>query len=326
MESNTSRKILCILFSVLILFASSIGLPEKNKNVKAASSTPQNVTIKNSSGAALTDVKPDDQVTVSGTYTADTWVSIKIVDDTKAIVFYDAVKSGSDGSFKDTLKIPENTGKLLTVVTGSGSEVVTSTLNVVKNTSQVKVTGLDLDKCSTKVEIGKTVTLVATVLPQNATDKKVIWSSSDTSVATVDQTGNVKGIKEGKATITATTEDGNISKKCEVKVIIDECFIATAAYGSKFQPSVVLLRHFRDDYLLTNSLGTGFVKFYYRHSPPIANFIAHNVVLKNTVKVLLAPFVGCVYGMYHPICAAAILGVITLTILAKRRQWAYSKL
>jgi hypothetical protein len=41
----------------------------------------------------------------------------------------------------------------------------------------------------------------------------------------------------------------------------DECFIATAAFGSKFTWPVKLLRHFRDQYLLTNSLGTAFVEF-----------------------------------------------------------------
>ncbi|MBP1760936.1 MAG: Ig domain protein group 2 domain protein [Firmicutes bacterium] len=44
----------------------------------------------------------------------------------------------------------------------------------------------------------------------------------------------------------------------------DECFIATAAFGSKFIWPVALLRHFRDQYLLTNDLGKAFVNFYYR--------------------------------------------------------------
>ena len=51
------------------------------------------------------------------------------------------------------------------------------------------------------------------------------------------------------------------------------CFIATAAFGSYLDPNVKALRNFRDDYLLTNSVGTVFVNFYYNTSPSIADFI-----------------------------------------------------
>ena len=69
----------------------------------------------------------------------------------------------------------------------------------------VAVTGVSIDKSVTPtVEVGKTLKLTATVEPEDATDKTVSWSSSNTSVATVDSTGKVKGIAEGTATITAT--------------------------------------------------------------------------------------------------------------------------
>ncbi|KZL92279.1 CFI-box-CTERM domain-containing protein [Clostridium magnum] len=190
----------------------------------------------------------------------------------------------------------------------------------------VNVTGITLDKTNATVQLGKNITLTVTVLPDNATNKNVTWSSSNSDVATVDQTGKVTAVKEGKATITATTEDGNITKQCEVTVIIDECFIATAAYGSKFQPSVQLLRHFRDDYLLTNNIGSAFVKFYYKNSPPIANFIAHNEVLKTTVRAFLTPFVAAVYGLYHPIVACMALVLICMLVLVKRKYKFHNKL
>ena len=190
----------------------------------------------------------------------------------------------------------------------------------------VNVTGITLDKTNATVQLCKNITLTVTVLPDNATNKNVTWSSSNSDVATVDQTGKVTAVKEGKATITATTEDGNITKQCEVTVVIDECFIATAAYGSKFQPSVQLLRHFRDDYLLTNNIGSAFVKFYYKNSPPIANFIAHNEVLKTTVRAFLTPFVAAVYGLYHPIVACMALVLICMLVLVKRKYKFHSKL
>ena len=54
---------------------------------------------------------------------------------------------------------------------------------------------------------------------------------------------------------------------------VDECFIATAAFGSQLTWPVALLRHFRDQYLLTNFWGLSFVRFYYKNSPPIAAVI-----------------------------------------------------
>ena len=52
------------------------------------------------------------------------------------------------------------------------------------------------------------------------------------------------------------------------------CFIATAAFGSKFEKHVQLLRRFRDFYLMPNGIDRIFVKAYYKYSPPLADFIA----------------------------------------------------
>lgn len=69
------------------------------------------------------------------------------------------------------------------------------------------------------------------------------------------------------------------------------CFIATAAFGSYLDPHVMVLRHFRDDVLLQSTLGTAFVKFYYKHSPPIADFIAEHDVLRTVVRFALTPLI-----------------------------------
>jgi len=73
------------------------------------------------------------------------------------------------------------------------------------------------------------------------------------------------------------------------------CFIATAAYGSALDPHVQILRDFRDKYLITNKPGQLFVKFYYKYSPPIANFIARHKVLKPFVRILLLPLITVSY-------------------------------
>ena len=89
---------------------------------------------------------------------------------------------------------------------------------------KIMVTGISLDKTSlTFTAANQTATLTATVLPSNATNKSVMWTSSNTSVATVDANGKVTAVANGTATITAKTNDGsNLIATCKVTVDIPE--------------------------------------------------------------------------------------------------------
>ncbi len=69
------------------------------------------------------------------------------------------------------------------------------------------------------------------------------------------------------------------------------CFIATAAFGSYFDPYVVVLREFRDRFLVTTRTGRAFVHWYYRISPSVADTIRTSEVLKAGVRGLLMPVV-----------------------------------
>ncbi|MDI6787028.1 MAG: SBBP repeat-containing protein [Planctomycetota bacterium] len=69
------------------------------------------------------------------------------------------------------------------------------------------------------------------------------------------------------------------------------CFIATAVYGSETHPDVLVLRNFRDNYLLTNKPGKAFVKLYYRFSPPVAERLKQSPTLSAMSRVLLTPIV-----------------------------------
>ena len=80
----------------------------------------------------------------------------------------------------------------------------------------IPVTGVTLDNSTLSVAIGATGQLTATVSPTDATEPYVTWSSSDTSIATVDYTGKITGVKAGTVTITAAC--GGFSATCTVTV------------------------------------------------------------------------------------------------------------
>jgi uncharacterized protein YjdB len=80
-------------------------------------------------------------------------------------------------------------------------------------------TSVSLNLTSLSLNGGQTYQLKATVLPENATDKTVTWTSSDTNVATVSTDGLVTAVNGGTATITATTTNGKTAT-CTVKVVI----------------------------------------------------------------------------------------------------------
>lgn len=93
------------------------------------------------------------------------------------------------------------------------------------------------------------------------------------------------------------------------------CFIATAAHGSYLAPEVRTLREFRDRHLLTNAPGRWLVEQYYRHSPPLADYIRERDTLRAVVRSALAPIV---YAIRYPVAAALLLLLPTFFLLRRR--------
>ena len=124
----------------------------------------------------------------------------------------------------------------LKIIAKSGSSTVTNTkciatdanavefdsavsdLTVTIGGSSVAVTGVELNKDELALELDGEESLVATVLPTNATNKGVTWSSTDETVATVDENGKVTAVGVGNATIIVTTADGSKTDSCKVAV------------------------------------------------------------------------------------------------------------
>lgn len=116
-------------------------------------------------------------------------------------------------------------GKLTAV--GTGEAEVTARIGgytvscIVKVDDNIAVTGIYLEETSISILAGQTKQLTANILPTNATNPKIIWESSDKTVATVSADGIVKAVAVGNAEITAYTEDGYKMAVCSVTVFHD---------------------------------------------------------------------------------------------------------
>ena len=107
-------------------------------------------------------------------------------------------------------KVPNSSGKILyAFFANSGEEVPVQ---------PEPVTNIYLDKTEMTLGIGSTYTLVATIYPENATNKTVIWTTSDDEVAEVNENGLVTAIAVGETDITVTTADGGYTATCHVTV------------------------------------------------------------------------------------------------------------
>lgn len=110
-------------------------------------------------------------------------------------------------------------GEYDVIIYDNYDEVISDVFTLVIGERPVNVSRILLDTTEASIEEGSTLQLVATVLPEDASDKSLIWSSSDPEIANVDQTGLVTAFTSGKTIITvksAANED--ISASCQITV------------------------------------------------------------------------------------------------------------
>ena len=125
-----------------------------------------------------------------------------------------AVTSGSPSSAID-LTIGEN--DIPVVVTAQDGTTKTYTVKVTR-AGYVLVTDVSLDQSTLSMFTADSATLTATITPSNASNQGIVWMSSNISVATVDQSGNITAVGIGTANITVTTNDGGKTAACSVTV------------------------------------------------------------------------------------------------------------
>lgn len=144
-------------------------------------------------------------------------------------------KNVSWSSSNPEIATVDNNGKVIAISEGTAAITVTTddgnykancvvvvTRNeeaVDPNPSEIKVTGVTVTPTEKSLKVGENTKLSATVTPSNATNKSVSWTSSDSSVASVDDNGNVTAISNGTVIITVTTEDGNYKAISTINVV-----------------------------------------------------------------------------------------------------------
>lgn len=157
-----------------------------------------------------------------------------------------------------TISLSEATTRFTIVVFG-GAGYISSVEAFYGDVETVNVESVSLDKTSATLEVGETETLVATVLPANATNKNVTWSTDAPTVATVDN-GTVTAVGAGNATITVTTVDGSKTATCAVTVNAPQGgsaeWVSTTFANLKAGDQVVIVRTSGDAKAMSNDNGT----------------------------------------------------------------------
>ncbi len=132
------------------------------------------------------------------------------VTDNQSWISVSPTSGSGSGNIDITVNANANTSERTGTVTVSGAGVPDRTISITQAgyVAPVNVTGVSLSPGSATVGVGGSQQLSATVSPSDATNQAVTYSSSNTSVATVNGSGLVTALAEGTATITVITDDG----------------------------------------------------------------------------------------------------------------------
>jgi YVTN family beta-propeller protein len=158
-------------------------------------------------------------------------------------------------------------------------------------------------QCQAQYPVGSSVLLAATPASGSYFSS---WSGANCSAIMLDANLNCVAIFNSNAPPPSSSSPPSSAG----------CFIATAAYGSDMADDVMTLRRFRDDTLLHWKAGREFVSFYYRHSPPLADYIRERDTLRAAVRGALRPLV---FAIKHPALAIASALALLLLVLGWKR-------
>ncbi|RAV99242.1 Ig-like domain-containing protein [Pseudochryseolinea flava] len=193
------------------------------------------------------------------------------------------IPSAMAGSYTD----PFNNNSAATLTAGATQSLGAFQYRVLTNASvtPIAVASVSLSPATASVSAGLTRQLVATIVPANATNQNVTWSSSNNAVATVNAAGLVTAVAAGTATITVTTQDGNKTATSAITVTPSSTFTVhfykPSTWGSGIriywwaaQPSGVLADGAWPGTLMTN-VGNG----WYSHT--FTNVTSTNLIFND---------------------------------------------
>ena len=180
---------------------------EEPVRVSSIAISPENIDLSIGESHSFTAI-------VSPSNAADKEVNWSIQDETIAMVDTDGVVTAISEGFTE-----------LSVVTNDGNFEAIASLNIFEPT--IAVTGISLDSEEIVLVKGSTAQLTAQVIPEEASNKNVVWISDDESIVVIDSNGLITAIEEGIAMITVSTVDGNYQAVLEVTVIAEEIGITS---------------------------------------------------------------------------------------------------
>ena len=219
-EWKTSDASVAVVSSTGLVTAKKTGTVTITAVSKADSSIQSKVTIKvlshitdvtvtGPSGTLYTDTKYKFTAKITPDDTTDNKTVIWSVSDSNI------AQIATDGtlSFKKA-----GTVDVIATVKATSSNTIIKKLTVTGVKRVINVSSVALDKTTVNLKKGETVKLNATVAPADADNKEVTYTSSNSAVAKVDNTGLVTALSSGEAVITVTTKDGSKTASCKVTV------------------------------------------------------------------------------------------------------------
>ena len=193
----------------------TVTVETEQKQVESLSFAQENVSVKkNKTLGLVVEVKP--------TELSSTKLTWKSSDSSIATVDENGVVKGL------------REGTVTITVTSTNGKKATCTVTVTEDT--IPVEEIHLSVGNEIINVGNEKQISATVVPIHATDRELVWTSSDTSIATVDANGIVRGIKAGTVTITAKTKDGKVKATCTVTIENDDNTDTFKVYDNEKPP------------------------------------------------------------------------------------------
>ena len=214
MKKHTKMSMLKRILAIVIVAAVAVSiLTVPEAEVSAATGKVKSVTVTNLPAKQLTLKK-------GKSFTLKTKVSISGKKVSKAVTYKSSNKKVATVNAKGKITAKKKGKAVITVISKANKKKTVK----IKVTVGTPVTKVKLNKTKANLNVGKSLTLKATVTPKKASSKAVVWKSSNKKVATVTSKGVVKAKKAGTVKITATAKDGS-GKKATCKVTVKKAAI-----------------------------------------------------------------------------------------------------